>query len=125
VTSDRKEPDVANEVSWFEVTGKDGDKLQQFYGGLFGWQIDADNPMRYGMVQAADGGIGGGIGPSPDGGGHVTFYVAVDDPQAYLDRAEQLGGKTVVPVTEVPDMVTFARFADPEGNVVGVVKNTR
>jgi predicted enzyme related to lactoylglutathione lyase len=25
-------------------------------------------------------------------------------------------------VTEIPDMVTFAMFADPEGNVVGLVK---
>jgi predicted enzyme related to lactoylglutathione lyase len=28
-----------------------------------------------------------------------------------------------VPVTVIPDMVTFAQFADPEGNVVGIVKN--
>lgn len=34
-----------------------------------------------------------------------------------------MGGKTVVPVTEIPDMVTFAQFADPEGNVVGLVKS--
>jgi hypothetical protein len=25
-------------------------------------------------------------------------------------------------VTEVPGMVTFAQFADPEGNIVGIVK---
>ena len=34
-----------------------------------------------------------------------------------------LGGKTVVPETEIPNMVTFALFADPEGNVVGLVKS--
>jgi predicted enzyme related to lactoylglutathione lyase len=111
-------------VAWFEVTGRDGEKLQQFYGGLFGWKINASNPMRYGMVEAGGGGIGGGIGQSQNGGNQVTFYVAVDDPQTYLDKAERLGGKTVVPVTEIPDMVTFAQLADPEGNVVGVVKNT-
>lgn len=27
-----------------------------------------------------------------------------------------------MPVTEIPDMVTFALLADPEGHVVGVVK---
>ena len=27
-----------------------------------------------------------------------------------------------MPVTEIPNMVTFALFADPEGHVVGVVK---
>jgi len=115
---------VANQVSWFEVTGKDGGKLQQFYGGLFGWNINADNPMQYGIVEGADGGISGGIGPSQSGGGQVTFYVSVDNPQEYLDKAERLGGKTVVPVTEIPNMATIAQFADPEGNVVGIVKNT-
>jgi predicted enzyme related to lactoylglutathione lyase len=52
------------------------------------------------------------------------FYTEVDDPQAYLDRIEQAGGRTVVPVTEIPDMVTFAQFADPQGNVVGLVKSS-
>jgi predicted enzyme related to lactoylglutathione lyase len=28
-----------------------------------------------------------------------------------------------VPVTEIPNMVTFAQFADPQGNVVGLVKS--
>ena len=114
---------MANEVSWFEVTGKDGAKLQQFYGGLFGWKIDAGNPMNYGIVEGGEGGISGGIGGSQDGSTQVTFYVSVDDLQAALDKAEQLGGRTVMPVTEIPNMVTFAQFADPEGNVVGVVKS--
>jgi len=114
---------MANQVTWFEVAGKDGAKLQRFYGDLFDWKIDAGNPMNYGMVEGGDGGIGGGIGASQDGSTQVTFYVSVDDPQAYLDKAEQLGGRTIVPVTEVPNMVTFAQLADPEGNVVGVVKN--
>jgi len=114
---------MANTVSWFEIMGKDGKKLQGFYGELFDWKVDAGNPMNYGMVEGGEGGIGGGIGASQDGSKSVTFYVSVDDPQAYLDKAEKLGGKTVVPVTEVPDMVTFAQFADPEGNVVGVFKS--
>jgi predicted enzyme related to lactoylglutathione lyase len=114
---------MANQVSWFEVTGKDGAKLQQFYGGLFGWKIDAGNPMNYGIVDSGEGGIGGGIGASQNGSKQVTFYVSVDDLEAYLAKAEQLGGRTVVPVTEIPDMVTFAQIADPEGNVVGIVKN--
>jgi len=113
---------MANQVSWFEISGKDGAKLQQFYGDLFGWKIDANNPMSYGMVEGSDGGIGGGIGQSNDGGTQVTFYVGVDDLQACLDEAERSGGRTVLPVTEIPNMATIAQFADPEGNVVGLVK---
>ena len=51
----------------------------------------------------------------------VTFYVQVDDLQAYLDKAESLGGKTIMPPMEIPDMVKLAVFSDPEGNVIGIV----
>jgi uncharacterized protein len=64
------------------------------------------------------GGIGQAQGPN-----QVVFYIEVDDPQAHLDRIEQAGGTTVVPVTEVPGLVTFAQFADPQGNVVGLLKS--
>ena len=112
-------------VAWFEVTGKDGRKLQEFYGRLFVWQVqDAGDGTGYGLVQAAPKGIGGGIGAAQDGGpGAVTFYVEVDDPAAYLAKAETLGGKTIVPPTEIPNFgLTFAFFADPEGHVVGLSK---
>ena len=115
---------MANPVVHFEVTGKDGKKLQSFYGGVFGWNVQADNPMNYGMVSNEDtgGGIGGGISAGDGGANQVTFYIEVDDPQAYLDKIESEGGKTVMPVTEIPGMVIFAQFADPEGNVVGLVR---
>ncbi|MBM4421772.1 MAG: VOC family protein [Chloroflexi bacterium] len=108
-------------VHW-EVTGKDGKKLQKFYAGVFGWTIH-DAPMDYGLVHAEKGGIGGGIGADPEGSGHVTFYVEVDDLAATLKAIESLGGKTLMPPTEVPGQVTFALFADPEGHMVGLVKS--
>ena len=114
---------MPNPVVHFEIVGKDGKKLQNFYSNLFGWKIDANNPMNYGMVEASQGGIGGGIGPTDQGEGHVTIYIAVDDLQAYLDKAEGMGGKTVMPPTEIPGMVTFALFTDPEGHLVGMVKD--
>ena len=79
--------------------------------------------MGYALVAAEDGGIAGGIGAAQgDDPGHVTFYVQADDPQAALDRAGQLGGKTLMPVTKVNDQIDIALFADPEGHVVGIVK---
>ena len=112
-------------VGWFEVTGKDGPGLQAFYAKLFGWSVnDAGDGSGYGLVEAGEKGIGGGIGASQDGGpGGVTFYVEVDDPAAYLKKAEKLGGTTVVPPTEIPNFgLTFAFLADPEGHVVGLSK---
>lgn len=110
---------MPNPVTHFEISGGDGKTLQEFYARLFGWKVDANNPMNYGIVEAQDGkGTGGGIGP---GEPQVTFYVEVDDPQAYLDKAVGMGGKVIVPVTSM-EMATYAQFADPEGNVIGIVK---
>ena len=114
---------MRNPVAWFEVVGKDGGKLRQFYSDLFGWKIEgAQGDMDYGLIYPTDGGIGGGVGQSQDGGeGHVTFFVEVDDPAAYLEKAEKLGGKTVVPPTEIPTYnLTFAYFTDPQGHLIGL-----
>jgi uncharacterized protein len=112
---------MANPVIHFEVTGKDGDALVSFYEQLFGWKTQAVPGLGYSLVEKEAEGIGGGIGASQDGPGMVTFYVQVEDPQAALDQAESLGGKTVMPVTTIPDTVTLALFSDPEGHVVGLV----
>jgi uncharacterized protein len=114
---------MKNAVAWFEVVGKDGEKLRKFYSDLFGWKIEgAQGDMDYGLVSPANGGIGGGVGKSQDGGeGHVTFFVEVDDPAATLARVEKLGGKTVVPPTEIQDyQLTFAYFTDPQGHLIGL-----
>ena len=114
---------MGNPVIHFEVVGKDLAALQGFYGDLFGWSTQKLDGMDYAMVTKEGEGIGGGIGQTQDGGpGHVTFYVATDDPQATLDRAVELGGKVIMPVTEMP-MVTLALLADPEGHVIGIVKS--
>src|SRR5258708_32809238 len=68
------------------------------------------------------GGIVGVIGKTPQGPGNVTFYIGVDDAEAALKQVERLGGKTIQPPIQVPGGVTFALFADPEGHVVGLVK---
>ena len=115
---------MGSPVVHFEINGKDGKKLQQFFGELLGWKIQVMEQMDYGLVDTDSGGhgINGGIGQT-DGPNQVTVYIEVPDPQAALDRIGRLGGKTVVPVTEIPGVVTFAQFADPEGNVVGLVKS--
>jgi predicted enzyme related to lactoylglutathione lyase len=79
-------------VVHFEVVGQDGAALQSFYSDLFGWNIDANNELNYGLVTRegntnADGvGIGGGVGQGPEGyPGHITFYVEVPDVEAALE----------------------------------------
>ena len=113
---------MPNPVVHFEIQTQEPEKVQKFFADLFDWHVDADNPISYGIVDTHAGGINGGIGPA-QGANQVTFYVEVDDLQAYLDKAESLGGKTLMPPTVIPGMVTLAMFADPQGNTVGMVKS--
>jgi predicted enzyme related to lactoylglutathione lyase len=109
-------------VVHFEIMGGAGDQLERFYGELFGWKINSDNPMKYGIVDTGGGpgGINGGVGPAPDGTKRVSIYAQVHDLPATLHRVETLGGKTVLPPSEVPGGPKLAMFADPAGNVIGL-----
>ena len=126
-------------VVHFEIVGKDGKKLREYYGELFGWEFsDSMGPTDYAVTPPdpsrreentnADGvGIGGGVGGGPEGyDGHVTFYVEVDDVEASLTKAEELGGTRMMGPDTMEPMdgvkITIALFSDPEGHVVGLVK---
>ncbi len=116
-------------VVHFEIVGADGPALHSYYSRLFGWEIDANNPMNYGNVARegntnADGvGIGGGVAGYEGMTGHVTFYVEVPDVEAALTQAESLGGLRVMgPESPIPGMM-IGQFTDPEGHMVGVVSN--
>ena len=113
---------MTHPVVWFEVIGKDGARLQQFYAQLFGWKIDANNPTKYGLVEVNGRGIPGGIGAARLAGrSWVTFYVETTDPQAMLQEPERLGGRVVLAPQRLPDGVTIAVFEDLEGHAVGLV----
>jgi uncharacterized protein len=121
---------MGHPVVHFEIVGKDGDKLQSYYSELFGWDIDADNEMKYGLVQRegntnAEGvGVGGGIATGPEGyNGHVTFYVEVPDVEASLAQAESLGGSRMMGPDEVMEGLIIGLFNDPEGHTIGVMQS--
>jgi predicted enzyme related to lactoylglutathione lyase len=116
-----KEISMGQPVVHFEIGCRDIAKTSEFFGKLFGWQMQAMGPAS--MI---DTGAGSGIQGHISALGHephnyTTFYVQVDDVQAYLDKVGALGGKTIVPPMAIPTG-TFAWFADPEGNTVGLWK---
>ena len=116
-----KAPKVAHPVVHWEVQAQDPARQQRFFSELFGWTIDANNPMNYGMVTSggADG-IDGGIGGTQDAP-RVTVYVQVPDINAVLAKAESLGARTVMPRSDV-GMIILAQFRDTEGNIIGLVE---
>jgi predicted enzyme related to lactoylglutathione lyase len=112
---------MGNPVVRFEVGAADPRPLVAFYGELFGWDMQVISE-GYTLVDTRGGrGLSGGGGRSNTGDPWATFYVEVDDLQATLDRAEGLGGRTVVPALELPGMA-FAMFGDPDGLLVGLMR---
>ena len=116
-------------VVHFEVMGNDAAALQSFYGDLFGWKFNVDNPMNYAMVDPADNppggsgtsGIAGGIGQMPEGQpGYATFYVDVPDVEAALAKAVSLGGSRLMGPENVMEGLVIGLFTDPEGHIIGV-----
>ena len=114
-------------VVHFEINGKDGKQLQEYYAQLFDWDVNADNEYGYGIVDREantneDGiGIGGGISGGPESYDGVTVYVEVPDVEASLAKAESLGGSRMMGPEEVMPNLTIGLFTDPEGHVIGVM----
>ena len=113
---------MPNPVVHWEVHTKEAKKCREFLANVFDRHVDSSNPMDYGFIDTHAGGINGGISPSEEPN-KTLVYVEVDDLQGYLDKNESLGGETVVPITEIPNVVTFAHFTDPVGNLMGLVKS--
>lgn len=109
-------------VAFFEVISPDVKRAQQFYADLFGWQMSAMGDYALVETGAGEGALGGGFGTaSEQNPAGVRIYMRVDDIAAYLAKAEQLGGRQVLPATDLPGGYgQFAIFTDPDGNLVGL-----
>ena len=115
---------MGNPIVHWEICAKNPKKAIEFYGKLFDWDIEYIEQMEYWMCNVGPGGIGGGIfkaeGEMPS---YVTFYILVDDLQAALDKAISLGAHKIADPTPIPGQGSYAMFADPEGNAIGLFKN--
>ena len=52
----------------------------------------------------------------------MTFYVSATDIEASLAKAKELGGKVLMPRTEIQPGTVLGLFADPDGNAIGLVE---
>lgn len=115
---------MANQIAHIEIASKDPAAAGKFYGGLFGWPIQTAGPDLGNYVMwGNEGELGGGF-PQADGemfnAGDILIYVGVDDIEATLAHAEELGGKTLLPRTEIPGMGWFAILSDTSGGRIAL-----
>jgi uncharacterized protein len=117
-------------VVHFEIPADDLGRAKQFYGSVFGWQLDDMPDIDYTIARTVDvdeqqlpkepGAINGGMmkrgpdTPSPV----VTIDVPSIDES--LKQIEAQGGSVVAPRTEIPGMGAYAYFKDSEGNTLGL-----
>ncbi len=116
---------MGNPIVHFEIAVSNLQKGKDFYGQLFDWKITDHQQMPYGVINTGQDNIGGGLFEASgcdDCKPYVSFYIQVDDLAATLEKVTALGGKPVVPPTDIPGG-TFAMFMDPDENLVGIWKN--
>lgn len=109
-------------IGHVEIAGKDGDKLEQFYTGLFKWKVNRIEAGAncYGMIDGAKS-PSIGIRHEPDGEAEIVVYVEVDDVDQSVALATSLGAKVRIPPMQYGDLY-FALVNDPEGNPIGMTK---
>ena len=115
----------ANPIVHWELMGPDGDAQRDFYATIFDWTFtSAEGFDGYHTTEGEGMGVNGAVGKgSEETPTYQCIYVAVDDIDAKLEQIETAGGKTVMSKTEIPEVVTFAMFSDPAGNLVGLVES--
>jgi uncharacterized protein len=110
-----KEELMGAPVAFFEVISTDPERIPNVNTRLFGWTVGGSGTPDYYLADtgAGDGAIGSA--EVPQEAGRTAILMRVDDLQAYLNKAERLGGKTLMPPTGLGgDVDSIAMFADPD-----------
>jgi uncharacterized protein len=107
---------MPNPVTQFQIVAPNPDATARFYSKVFGWSVDAGNPMGYRTIAADAGGIAGGIWPAPPGAPSLTqLFIAVDDIERVVQDAQQLGARLLIPISTLPEGDRMAVLHDPDG----------
>ena len=110
--------------SWCELMTTDVQAATQFYTALVGWTTEEVPGMAYTVVKTSDVGIGGIMAiPTHAPGAPLQWgtYVTVDDVDATARKAQELGAKTLMPLTAMPHVGRFYTFQDPQGAVISLM----
>lgn len=113
--------------SWTELMTTDPDGAVSFYADLFGWEIeDYPNPEGgvYKVIRVNGEEMGGIMEMPPEAAGQPPAwgsYVTVPDVDAVAAKAEQAGGKIIVPPRDIPEVGRFCVIMDPQGAFIAAI----
>lgn len=111
-------------VSHFEIPAREMERAARFYREAFGWQVEPlpwEGHPYYKVRGVAGEPMAGGIVPAGEGYEQPLLVIHVSgELAAWIERIVEAGGKVEQPPTRVGDFGWFAKFRDPEGNVLGL-----
>ncbi len=110
---------------WVDLGTPDIDAAAAFYGGLFGWSVEAgENAEQTGGYRQAmlRGKPVAGMMPLMQEGQPPAWstYVSVEDADATAAKVREAGGSVIAESMDVMDLGRMAIFADPTGAVFGI-----
>lgn len=118
---------VPGSFCWNELMTTDTAKAGDFYSNVFGWTKNVMNfgPMEYTMFINGDRPNGGMFEITPDMGpipSNWLVYFAVDDCDAKVQKATELGAAVVKGAEDIPSIGRFAILTDPQGAAFAIIK---
>jgi predicted enzyme related to lactoylglutathione lyase len=112
--------------SWIDTNQPDPEAAVEFYGSLFGWELENVMPPesdgKY-FIARIRGGDVAGVSAVPEGAPPMATwntYVAVDSADETAARVKGAGGSALMDPFDVPEAGRMGVFADPEGAVFSV-----
>lgn len=113
--------------SWFETLTTDVKAATKFYTSLFGWKAEPSQipNIDYTTFKLGDKYVAGMMGITPEMGDlrpHWGVYFTVKDVDEAAKEAVKLGGKIMVPPTDIPTVGRFSGIVSPQGVMFYVIK---
>jgi predicted enzyme related to lactoylglutathione lyase len=113
---------MPGQVVHIEIPADDTSKGREFWGSLFGWELESyPGPSEYHMARIGEQ-QGAAITNMEPGKRGTRAYFDVDDINAGVARVKELGGEAD-DAMPVPNMGWFAVCKDPHGNEFGLWQN--
>lgn len=112
--------------SWAELATSDVEGAKKFYTALLGWTTEQApiEGMSYTLAKVGEERVAG-IMSNQCGGGEIKpqwgIYITVDDVDATARKAGELGGKVLMPPTDIPNVGRFSCLMDPQGVMFSVI----
>lgn len=120
---------LINRPAWVDLSSSDAASSREFYGRLFGWQVDVNPDPQYGgyAIAKSGGADAAGIGPKMDPNAPTTWnvYIGTDDLDGLAGKVSHAGGRVLMAPFAVGDQGRMAVFADPSGAVISAWQGTR